>query len=205
VGGGFLEHQVLIAAKKHFGDGGTHLVRIPLTEETGQRCGGEAEVLLESLNMGPTVHVFGAGHVGIALAKALAGTTFTVHLVDERPEWIDSVDIPAGAVRHKSQWRDYVAGVNWDAEKSFSVIMTYGHVHDEAILESVIRKPHKYIGLMGSKTKWVDIQRSLVEKGIAAADLARVCCPIGLPVGGKTPAEIAISISAQMLKTLHGK
>lgn len=205
VGGGFLEQQTLIEARRVFGDGGTRLVRIPLTEETGQRCGGEAEVLFESVNMGPAVHVFGAGHVGIALAKALAGTPFSAHLVDDRPEWIDHPEIPAGTARHKMPWRQYVDSVVWSAERSFSVIMTFGHVHDEAILEAIIDKPQRYIGLMGSRAKWADIQRSLVEKGVSADSLSRVRCPVGLPLGGKTPAEIAISIGGEMLKCLHGK
>jgi xanthine dehydrogenase accessory factor len=205
VGGGYLEKEAMDKARQVFADGQTRLVKILLTEETGQRCSGEAEVLLEAVNMGPSLHVFGAGHVGIALAKALQGTPFTVNLIDDRAEWIDSPEIPRGARRHKESWKDYVARADWRADKSFVVIMTFGHLHDEAILEALLPRPTRYIGLMGSRAKWADMQKSLIAKGASAARLGEVRCPVGLSLGGKTPAEIAISISAEMLQELYGK
>src|SRR5690349_15410871 len=86
VGGGHLEELVLADARAAIAAGTSVSRRYPLGAKAGQCCGGVVDVFIEVLGLQPVVHVFGAGHVGQALANVLSGTRFSMHVVDERPE-----------------------------------------------------------------------------------------------------------------------
>ncbi|HBL15425.1 MAG: xanthine dehydrogenase accessory protein XdhC [Elusimicrobia bacterium GWA2_69_24] len=203
VGGGGSELKALADAKACLAAGASKLVTYPLTPEADQLCGGEVEMFLELVNDRPEVYVFGAGHVGQAMAQTLADAPFAVHLVDERGEWVQSDRIPAGTRRHQTGWADFVAAARWSAEKTFVVIMTPSHRFDRQILTAVIRKPCRYLGMIGSGTKWQAMRGEMGKEGFTDAELDRVTCPIGLPIGGKSPREIAISVSAQLIAAFH--
>jgi xanthine dehydrogenase accessory factor len=78
--------------------------------------------------------------------------------------------------------------------------MTHGHAHDREVLERCLARPHRYLGMIGSKTKVAATLARLKEKGFAQEDLDRVHAPIGLPIGSQTPAEIAVSIMAELIR-----
>jgi xanthine dehydrogenase accessory factor len=67
-------------------------------------------------------------------------------------------------------------------------------------VEKLLDKPLKYLGLIGSETKWRRFQKRLLDKGLSSKALQAVICPIGLPIGGKTPAEVAISFAAEIVQ-----
>ena len=83
--------------------------------------------------------------------------------------------------------------------------MTHRHDADQEIVAHVVDRPARYIGLIGSKTKWSRFRERLGVRGVGEEKLARVKCPIGLDTGGKAPQEVAVSIAAELLKTLHGR
>ncbi len=203
IGGGELEKKVLDDAKMVFVEGNSTTKSYDLFTEKGEGCGGTAEILFECMNSGPHLYIFGAGHVGLALCKALAETPFILHLVDEREEWVHSKTVDGSVIRHQKHWKKFLEELSWDARKTYIAIMTPHHKFDQHIAEYVVDKPAKYIGLMGSVNKWQSIKSQLLDKGIKASDLERVHCPIGLPIGGKSPPEIAISISAELLKVFY--
>ncbi|MCB0365260.1 MAG: xanthine dehydrogenase accessory protein XdhC [Bdellovibrionaceae bacterium] len=200
IGGGQLEVLVLAEAAKALAAGEGRLARFDLCPRTGQCCGGSTEVFLEVQNQNPRVYVFGAGHVGQALCRTLAETAFDVHVIDDRPEWIDSSRLPMEVTRHLMNWEAFLPETHWCDKKTYAIIMTPSHEEDRKLLKELLARPAAFVGLIGSRTKWARFQQQLMEEGVPAEALKKVSCPVGLDIGGETPQEIAISIAAQLLR-----
>lgn len=184
---------------------GAQVMKYPLGAKTGQCCGGVMEVLLEPINTGPHLYLFGAGHVGQAVCKSLSGSIFTVHAIDERSEWIESPEIPHDIIRHPTECTDFIESAEWTFDHTYAVVMTHRHDLDQDIIQKIIQLPAKYIGLIGSKSKWERFKQRLTLRGESEASLARVTSPIGLPIGGKAPQEIAISLAAELIQLHYQK
>ena len=204
IGGGELEKLVLDDAKKLVTSGCSKTISYDLFTEKGEGCGGTVDVLFEVMNTGPHLYIFGAGHVGHALCHVLRDTPFTLHLIDEREEWVHSKAVSPSVLRHQMSWQEFTQTIPWDTKKTYIAIMTPHHKFDQHIVERVVPQKTRYVGLMGSVNKWTSIKQQLLEKGIKQSDLDRVHCPIGLPIGGKSPPEIAISIASELLKDFYG-
>jgi xanthine dehydrogenase accessory factor len=203
IGGGHLEQLATADAQEALAAGEARAFRYPLGAKAGQCCGGVVETLVEVIGGGPQLYLFGAGHVGQAVCRALAGTPFRVHAIDERAEWSSAV--PEEVQRHMVPWDAFVADATWSAEGTYVAIMTHRHDVDEAIVADVVRRPARYVGLIGSQTKWRRFRERLEARGVPAQALDRVRCPIGIDVGGKSPQEVAISVAAQLLAVHHGR
>lgn len=203
IGGGNLEKLVLEDARKALLLHEPQKRRYPLGAKAGQCCGGLVEVFIEVFPVLPKLFLFGAGHVGQAICQTLEGTAFEVHLVDERREWILHEAIPPSVVRHACDWEDFLAEAEWDAKRTYVAIMTHEHLRDEAILREVLRKPSRYLGLIGSEAKWRRFEARLKSRGFSEEELSRVKCPIGIGRFGKSPREVAISFSAQLLQQYY--
>jgi len=203
VGGGHLEQLVIRDAVACLAAGEGKTFRYPLGAAAGQCCGGVVETFVDVLGTGPQLYLFGAGHVAQALCRVLAGTPFVVHAVDERDDWMGV--LPDGVRRHAVPWDVFAREAAWSAERTYVAIMTHRHDVDEAIVADVVARPARYLGLIGSTTKWRRFRDRLEARGVAPAALDRVRCPIGLDIGGKTPAEVAVSIAAELLGAHHGR
>lgn len=142
---------------------------------------------------GPThiVHVVGAGHVGCALAPVLVALDFRVVLLDERPGLVASVAPTAAHERVAVAYED-LAGVVPEGPRSFAAIMTHAHERDAVALAALEPLQLGYLGLLGSRAK---VRRVVGDREMPAWFHA----PIGVAIGSTTPAEIAISIAAQMV------
>lgn len=204
IGGGRLEQLATEDARRCLVEGKNRVARYPLGAMAGQCCGGVAHVFFEVLNTGPRLYLFGAGHVGQALCRTLEGTPFRVELVDEREEWITHERLPESVARHAVEWDEFAREARWDAERVYVAVMTHRHDTDQAILEQVLRRPVRYVGLIGSRGKWARFRQRLSAKGFTEAELARVRCPIGISVGGKAPQEVAVSVAAELLQVHYG-
>ena len=202
VGGGVPEFYALEDAQKCFEQMQGATSQIPL-KPRGEfpACGGTMELYMEVVNDNPRLYVFGAGHVGQALCQVLEGTPFRIHLIDDRPEWIDSPAIPSGVIRNNCHYSEFIKDTKWCGTRSFVTILTFSGTVDQQVLEEVLPHPTRFIGVIGSKGKWAKIKENLDGKG----DLSRVRCPVGHDNGGKSPKEIAISIASQLLATYHGR
>lgn len=154
--------------------------------------------------VGPTdtVYIFGAGHISVPLSKILTLLDFRVEVYDNRNQLI---------TYETNTYADYKAIIDYrDAHKyvkeganSFVTIMTFEHKHDEIVLRQLIEKHLGYIGMIGSRSKVATLFRNLEQSGVDSDALKRVCSPIGLAIGGETPAEIAVSIAAQIVQYRH--
>ncbi|HEY1721628.1 MAG TPA: xanthine dehydrogenase accessory protein XdhC, partial [Magnetospirillaceae bacterium] len=181
-------------------------VREPVTEKVllgpdlGQCCGGGATLFLEPLGWAATtVTVFGAGHVGQALVRVLDGTGVRVIWVDPRHESFPEA-LTAGVCAVTAT--DPVAEVTLAPRDSHVLIMTHSHDLDYAVLSAALRRgDFASVGLIGSDTKWARFRHRLARDGFSDETINSVICPIGIPgVGGKKPAEIAISVAARLLQ-----
>ncbi len=159
----------------------------------------EGEVLLERIGgKRPRVFLFGAGHVGQAVISALAPLAFEVVWIDSRAE-IFPETLPANVRVEITERPDLQVD---DASKdSLYLVMTHSHQLDLEICESVLRRgDFAYLGLIGSETKRARFVRRLRIKGVTREAVDRMTCPIGIAgISSKHPAEIAASVSAQLL------
>ncbi len=201
IGGGKLELLVLTDAQKCIQTGESQLISYNLCEKTGQCCGGVVEVFMEVFNTQIDFYIFGAGHVGQSLAQVMDGTEFRVHLVDDRKKWIESDQLPESVNKYACTWTDFVEKTKWNKEKSCVLIATPSHETDLEIVAYMLHQPHLYLGLIGSRSKWIKFQQKLINKGFVSEQLKSVRCPVGLDIGGNSPREIAISVAAELLKT----
>ncbi len=153
----------------------------------------------EQIGIKPTLYIFGAGHVSIPLSEIFRAIDFNVIVYDNRNE-LSTFEQNNHA--HRKEIIDYKDAAKYvpDGENSYAVIMTVGHKSDELVLEKLINKNLKYLGMIGSKNKIKTIFDSLKSKGIAEQALAKVDSPIGLSINSKTTPEIAISIAAKVIQ-----
>jgi len=161
------------------------------------------EVLVEPLEIPATAVICGAGHVGQALAPVALGAGFRVVVVDDRKEFASDERFPGCSVV-LSSFDGSLARVGV-GEHSYVVIVTRGHVHDLDVLMQALRTPARYVGLMASRAKRARIDVALRDAGFNDRDIARVHSPIGLSIGAETPAELAISIVAEMIQMRAGR
>ncbi len=203
IGGGALENKIIQDARECFETRQSTSAQYPLCTSIGQCCGGVVDVVMEVINMEPIVHVFGAGHVGQALCRILLGTPFQVHAVDARANWL--AQLPAEVQRDAKDWQTTVEMVRWDEARHYAVVMTHSHELDQEIIDALMERPLRYLGLIGSRNKWLDFQLHLSKSGKDKSLFSRVHCPIGIGIGGKSPQEVAISIAAELLKVHYGR
>jgi len=217
VGGGNLEMAAVERARALMGAGvqAPELLTLRLTDSAAneygrQCCGGEVTLLLEPLaTVRPHIAIFGIGHVGLELGVMLSRLPIKLHLIDSReaqllPERLAVLQQGAAQLQvHHSpipemSLHDLPAG-------SHIVIMTHDHAEDAALCDAALRRPELgFIGLIGSKVKWLRFQEQLKAVGHSTADLERITSPIGLSsIKGKTPAVIALSVAAQLVQVLE--
>lgn len=223
IGGGQLEFQALAAARELLQSGSMHPLdgqsrRYPLGPALGQCCGGVVELRFDFLSdpaalpqlglaepAAVPVALFGAGHVGRALVRALQPLPFAVRWIDSRDDILPPSQPPMLEVEPSDPVERAVPRL---AAGSRVLIMTHSHQQDYELVAACLRRQREagdlaFIGLIGSASKWASFGRRLRERGFSGSEIAQVCCPIGLPgIRGKQPAVIAASIAAQLLTGL---
>ncbi|MCF8478959.1 MAG: xanthine dehydrogenase accessory protein XdhC [Rhodospirillum sp.] len=201
IGGGVLENEAFSTARRLLAEGasGPTLEKVMLGADRDQCCGGAVTLLFEVfVPEGITLALFGAGHVGKALVRVLEGTGVRVLWFDERP-----APFPPGTWAATRETPDPAAVVPDLPPGARVLVMTHSHQRDYEILAALLeRRDLGPLGVIGSKTKWARFRSRLLDAGHPAERIDAIACPIGLPgVGGKRPAEIAISIAVDILRT----
>lgn len=166
---------------------------------------GERVLFAQPLVRAGTVYLFGAGHVSRALAQILAMAEFRTVVYDQRPEAAWRAFFPDAAERICGPFEEALDRLEPITEEDYAVIMTPGHQGDYEVLSQVLRTPAKYIGCIGSRKKVAAARERLLADGFTAAETGRVWAPIGLPIGGETPAEVAVSVAAQLIACRSGR
>ena len=160
---------------------------------------GNPGYYVEPLTQAGCAYIFGGGHVGAALVPVLASVGFRVVVYDNRPDFATPAHYPQATRVILGDYLDIRAHLTL-TENDYVCIMTPGHQADREVLLQAMRSPATYIGCIGSRHKLAATKAYLVENGIPEEDFVRVHAPIGLPLYGQTPAEIAISIAAEMIR-----
>jgi xanthine dehydrogenase accessory factor len=218
LGGGAFEAMVKADAQRLLAAGPGAQAAVPevkryyLTEEavrgeaTGMVCGGMVEVFLEVIAAAPVLVICGGGPVGQALAQAAGLAGFEPLVADDREPFRDPGLFPAGtrlAAVDRDYQQDFLTAV--ERRELYVTVVSRCWETDTAALASVLRQapPHLcYLGLMGSRRKVARVRDELARRGV---ELSRVSlrAPIGLPIGGNSPGEIAISILAEVIGTRY--
>lgn len=160
---------------------------------------GTVRYFIQPVHVPEAVFIVGAGHVGKALADLCRPLEFRTIVIDDRDEFANHERFPAaGKIKVISSYRDCFRGLKLD-ESSFIVIVTRGQEHDKEVLAAALQTRARYIGMIASRRKRDVIYRELAQEGAQERELARVRSPIGIDIGAKTPAEIAVSIAAEMI------
>jgi xanthine dehydrogenase accessory factor len=218
VGGGHLELQAIARAREMLrtGEHAAHTAHYPLGPALGQCCGGavtlglaplDAEALAHWPVAAPRFHLqlFGAGHVGRAIARALAPLDVVVDWIDERED-----EFPTRFFDRAAEWPAQIRRVCVDAVEAevrcappgaFFLVLTHRHDLDLRLTEAILKRgDFAFFGLIGSKTKRARFVHALEARGFEPEHIARITCPIGLAdIEGKEPAVIAASVVAQLL------
>lgn len=160
---------------------------------------GEPLIYTEPLVRAGRVYLFGGGHVGQALVPVLANIGFRVTVLDNREALAKPETFPAAEQVIFADFSDIYSKITLTPD-DYVVIMTPGHQADYAVLEQVLRSKTRYVGCIGSRHKIARTQQLLREAGISEETIHSVHSPIGLAIGAETPAEIAISIAAEMIQ-----
>lgn len=169
-----------------------------LQKDIGMTCGGEVQCLFETYLMDEwQIVIFGAGHVSQALCRILRSLSCQISVIDSRKEWLEK--LPKDITTYCTNEPENI--IKNCSPKSFFISMTKGHATDVPLLKFVYdyHPGCPYVGVIGSHAKGVIIKKELQELGVSQDFLNKLYIPIGLPIGSNTPAEIAVSVSAQLL------
>ncbi|MEE9219760.1 MAG: XdhC family protein [Acidobacteriota bacterium] len=205
IGGGKFEDLVIQQTSELLRRGGDPELRtFPFRPEGpgafGVVCGGEAEVFMEVIRQAPRLVIVGAGHCGQALARAASLLDYRILVVEDRPEYSDP-SLFAGARVEQV----VCAGEGFDDfpdlhPDDIVVLVSRSHLIDATVLRRLLDQPLAYLGMIGSRRRVETIYRSLREEGVSAEAFAHVHAPIGIELGAETPAEIAVSILAEIIR-----
>ncbi len=207
IGGGCYEHDAAGKAREAIRLRHPHLVRYSLNDdlaaESGLICGGQMEVYIEPIEPAPDLYLLGAGHVSTEVSRVAQAVGFRVHVIDDREKFANTDRFP-GADVIVDDIAVWLKGAPI-ASGAFVVVVTRGHRHDYDAMQGLIGRPTRYLGLIGSRAKVVRIFDALAAAGAAADHLSAVHAPIGLDIGAVTPAEIAVSIVAELIAVRSGR
>ncbi len=218
VGGGHLELKAIEAARAMLaaGDVGPRMHHYPLGPALGQCCGGAVSLAFTALDASKLdawppglarfhLQLYGAGHVGRAIARALLPFAVSIDWIDEREE-----EFPAHLAGHRGGWPEHIRRICVDAVEgevrlapadAFYLVLTHRHDLDLRISTEILaRGDFAYFGLIGSRTKRQRFIHEFERRGLPAEAIARMTCPIGVAgIVGKEPEVIAASVVAQLL------
>jgi xanthine dehydrogenase accessory factor len=161
------------------------------------------DVLLEPIAGKPRIVVAGGGHVSQAIARQAQLLDFDVTILEDRPEFA-SPERFGGARVLGGHIPDTIGALDF-GWNSYIVIATRGHKLDADCVLAAVRTDARYIGLLGSRRKAVLIGAMLRDEGIPQDRIDAIRTPVGLDLGGRTPAEIALSVMAEITAERYGR
>lgn len=200
IGGGALEFQAVQDAAEFLRSGEPGCKAYPLGPALGQCCGGEVELFFEPVISPRKIVVFGAGHIAVELVPMLKKLNFAVMLVDERAERLELPTFATADEKINELPEDAFKKIEFNGDL-YIIVITHQHKHDEGIVEYCLDKPFKYLGMIGSKTKWEKFKARFRARGLTDEQISRAKSPIGLDIGSETPFEIAVSIVGELIAT----
>ncbi len=201
VGGGEIENRIVAEALEALKAGKTRVIRYNMIDpEKGDPgiCGGQVEVYVEPYLPAPRVIIIGSGHVGKAVAHVAKWLGYRVVVSDDRPELCTPDYIPDADQFLVTDMAEIPSKIEID-NLTYLILTTRGMVVDVPGLAPLLDTPAAFIGVIGSKRRWMMTRKELISQGVLEEKLNRVHSPIGLELNAETPEEIAISIMAELI------
>ena len=201
VGGGDLEHRVLDEAWIAMTDGESRLLTYRMSDPSRGDvgvCGGTVEVFVEPVLPPAMIVVIGAGHVGKAVVHLAKWLGFRVAVSDDRPEFCTPEAVPGADAYYPVDMGELPKHLTIN-RRTYIVITSRGANVDVVGLPGLLESNPAYIGVIGSRRRWLTTAKGLKEKGVPEEKIASVHSPMGLELNAETPEEIAVSIMAEVL------
>lgn len=206
VGGGEVESRVLTEAKLVFAEGHSRVLHYDLVDpgrgDPGV-CGGSVTVYLEPILPKPCVVVIGGGHVGKAVAHLAKWLGFRVVVSDDRAELCTPEANPDADEFYAVSMEDLPKHLQINSQ-TYLVLTTRGMNVDVPGVPALLDTAAGYIGIIGSRRRWVLSQKGMIEAGVSPEKIESIHSPIGLEIGAETPEEIAVSIMAEIIMVRNG-
>jgi xanthine dehydrogenase accessory factor len=206
VGGAALEEQVKAASARAHQEHRGELLHFELAawrpEGLPSLCGGAVDVAIEFVPAQPCLLLWGGGHVAAAIARLLPGLEFDYAVADDRAEWVTEERFPE-AIRREVVAPERLWEVFEPTSFTHVYLLGYDATKDGEVLFRSLDVFPQTIGLIASASKRAHLFHALRGRGASEAALARVQSPIGLPIGAETPAEIAVSVVAEIVRSQH--
>ncbi len=162
----------------------------------GATCGQRSSFLFQYAGPEPIVHVFGAGDLAVLTSRMLALAGFSVVVADSDTYFLERVTNFCEV--RKIDFNDESSFPNI-AGRDFCIVMTRGHLEDVRVLRFVLKSQPRYIGMIGSIKKNIEVRKRLEEMGVNGSQWNRIKTPIGLDIGASAPGEIAVAIAAEIV------
>src|SRR5436190_12028668 len=202
IGGGCVEAEVWNAARevieterpKHL----TFNLGQDAAYDNGLICGGQLDVFVEAVIPPPHAFIFGAGHISKSLSKVAALAGFATTIIDNRDTFANRARFPEADEIFAEEYEEVCAKLPIN-ETSYIIIVTRGHRDDMRVLRWAVGTQARYIAMIGSKRKVINVLKELEADGIPRERMERIHAPMGLEIGAISPEEIAISVVAEMI------
>tara|TARA_Y100000588_G_C14265824_1_gene929809 strand:+ start:1262 stop:2146 length:885 start_codon:yes stop_codon:yes gene_type:complete len=203
IGGGCTEAEVWNAARDVIRTEQPQRLRFDLGQDAsysqGLICGGQLEVYIEPVLPIPSAFIFGGGHISKSLSKVATLAGFRTTIIDNRETYANQERFPEAVSIHVGEYEDIFPTLEIN-ESCYLIIVTRGHKDDMRILRWAIDQPARYVGMIGSRRKLVEIVKHFeTEENIAHKKLQHIHSPMGLDIGAITPEEIAVSVVGEMI------
>ena len=203
IGGGCTEAEVWNAAREVMETEKPKMLNFNLGQDAaydqGLICGGRLNVYVEPVLPIPSCFIFGAGHISKSLSKIATQAGFRTIIVDNRDSYANRERFPEAAEVHAGEYEDVFPKLKVN-DSSYFIIVTRGHKDDMRVLRWAVTQPVRYLGMIGSKRKTIEVAKHLRREGTPVEKLARLHAPMGFDIGAITPEEIAVSVVAEMIQ-----
>jgi len=201
VGGGEMESRVIKAALEILKNGDAQTLSYTMADPSRGDpgvCGGTVEVFVEPVLPSAMIVVIGAGHVGKAVVHLAKWLGFRVAVSDDRAEFCNPESVPSADAYFPVAMGKLTEHLKVNRQ-TYIVITSRGSGVDVAGLPTLLETDPAYIGVIGSRRRWLTTAKGLKEKGVSEEMIAKVHSPMGLELNAETPEEIAVSIMAEIL------
>jgi xanthine dehydrogenase accessory factor len=207
IGGGCVEAEVWNAAREVIQTEQPRRLTFNLGQDAaydnGLICGGQLDIFVEPVLPIPHAFIFGAGHISKSLSKVATLAGFATVVVDNRESFANSERFPEAAAVHAGEYEEVFPRLAIN-DTSYVIIVTRGHRDDMRVLKLALSTPARYLAMIGSKRKVLNVIRELEKEGVDRAAVEKIHAPMGLDIGAISPEEIAISVAAEMIAVRRG-
>ena len=202
IGGGCVEAEVWSAAREVIATEKPRHMSFNLGQDAaydnGLICGGQLDVFVEPVIPAPRAFIFGAGHISKSLSKFAVMAGFSSTVIDDREAFANTERFPEADEIFSGEYEELFPRLTI-RETSYVIIVTRGHRDDMRVLRWAVSTPARYIAMIGSKRKVINVVKELEKEGIPRERMERIFAPMGFEIGAVSPEEIAISVVAEMI------